>query len=144
MKTSDVATARAVSDKMSAADLQIFELLGIRIDNVEPGRARVKLKVREDMVNSHRYAHGGIAYTLADTAFAYACSSENDSIVTLSAHVVYTKAAKQDDELTAEAVVTTRGSRTGTCDVEVTNQHGDVIARYQGVYFRRGQPIVDD
>ena len=144
MKASDTAIAQAVVDKMSEADLQIFDLLGIRIDSVEPGRARMKLTVREDMVNSHRYAHGGIAYTLADTAFAYACSSENDSIVTLSAHVVYTKAAKQDDELTAEAVVTTRGSRTGTCDVEVTNQHGDVIARYQGVYFRRGQPIVKD
>ncbi len=137
------AVAKAVGEHLAVADQKILELLGIEIDSVTPGQAVCRMVVRDDMVNSHGYCHGGLIFTLADTAFAYACSSNNQAGVTLSANTIFSTAAKLGDTLVATARLAVEGGRTGSCDVEVTNQTGEVIARLQGVWYRVKRQIVE-
>ncbi len=132
----------AVAKKMAEADRLILELTGIRIEDVTAGSAVCSMAVREDMVNSHAYCHGGLVFTLADTAFAYACSSGNRASVTLSANIAFIQPAKLGDTLTASATLISEGGRTGVCEVNVTNQDGDKIARYQGTCYRMRDPVV--
>lgn len=136
--------ARAVADSMATADQKIFDLLGISVLEAVPGAAVTAMAVREDMVNSHAYCHGGLVYTLADTAFAYAVSSHNRASVTLCGQIQYIKPARLGDQLTASARVSSLGGRTGTCDVVVRNQTDRVIARFSGTAFRLDSEVVEN
>ncbi|MEM7348590.1 MAG: hydroxyphenylacetyl-CoA thioesterase PaaI [Chloroflexota bacterium] len=142
MSQNEQELATAVTAQLVEADQKLIDLLGFEIEAVTPGRAVCHMKVREDMVNSHRYCQGGLIFALADHAFAYACMSRNQAGVTLSAQIMYTQAAQLGDTLTATAQVVTDGGRTATCDVEVTNQKDEIIARYQGVNYRVKTKVV--
>jgi acyl-CoA thioesterase len=106
--------------------------LGMELAAIAPGYARVLLTVREDMLNGVAICHGGISYTLADTAFAYACNSHNRIAVAQSCSVTYPAAARLGDRLTAECREILRKGRNGTYDCTVTNQEGVVIALFRG------------
>lgn len=134
--------AQAVADTMATADRKIFDLLGISVVSATAGSAVTTMTVRADMVNSHAYCHGGLVYTLADTAFAYAVSSHNRASVTLCGQIQYIKPAKLDDQLFASAQVSSLGGRTGTCDVVVRNQADDTVARFSGTAFRLDTEVV--
>ena len=131
-----------IGRKLTERDRPVLDLFGIRVERVEPGKSRLTLKVQDNMVNAHRYCHGGIVYSLADTAFAYASQSDNGASVTLSADIFYVQPAMIGDELRAEAQVITRASHTGTCDVEVTNQRGEPVVRFRGIYYRWGGSVL--
>ena len=113
--------ANAVKEHLVEVDRKLMKLLGIVVEEVTPGRAVCNMVVREDMVNSHLYCQGGLIFTLADHALAYACMSGNRAGVTLSAQVIFTNPAKLGDTLTATAQIVRDGGRTASCDVEVTN-----------------------
>ena len=106
--------------------------LGIRIIEVRPGQARLAMRVREDMVNGHHVCHGGMVFALADTAFAYACNSYNESTVAAAASVDFLAPARENDELSALAVELWRTGRSGLYEVTVSNQHGERIALFRG------------
>ncbi len=137
-------TARAIGQHLAKTDHKFLDLLGITVDTVTPGRAVCSLTVRDDMLNSGRFCHGGFIFFLADNAFAYACLSSNQAMVTLSSHIAFTHAAKLGDRLTATARVITQSGRTGTGDVEVVNQDGAVVARFQGVSYRRKETVLKE
>jgi acyl-CoA thioesterase len=105
--------------------------LGIELVDAGEGRAVTRMTVRADMVNGHAMAHGGLIFTLADTAFACACNSYGPVTVAASADIVFVAPARAGDVLHAEAVVRTRFGRSGVYDVTV-RRDGEVIAEFRG------------
>ncbi len=112
------------------------QALGMRIDAVRPGWARVVMQVRADMVNGHGVCHGGIVFSLGDSAFAFACNSHNDATVGAAASIDFLAAAREGDELTAEASETWRTKRNGIYEIVVSNQRGERIALFRGRSYR--------
>ena len=112
------------------------QALGMRIDAVRPGWARVVMRVRADMVNGHGVCHGGIVFSLGDSAFAFACNSHNDATVGAAASIDFLAAAREGDELTAEASETWRTKRNGIYEIVVSNQRGERIALFRGRSYR--------
>jgi len=143
MKQEPQALADAIKTHLVAADQKLSNLLGMVVEEMTPNRVVCSMIVRDDMVNSHFYCQGGLIFTLADQAFAYACMSSNKASVTLSAQIIFTHPAKLGDTLTATAQVITESGRTATCDVTVTNQEQKVIARCSGVTYRMKKPLVE-
>src|SRR5882724_3623569 len=103
---------------MMAADAA-SHALGIELVEAIQGRAVARMTIRADMVNGHAIAHGGLIFTLADTAFACACNSYGPATVAAAAEIVFVAPARAGDVLTAEAVVRTRFGRAGVYDVTV-------------------------
>jgi acyl-CoA thioesterase len=108
------------------------QALGMRILEVRPGYARLSMTVREDMVNGHKLCHGGLIFTLADSAFAFACNTYNSVTVASAASVEFLLPARLDDELTATAEERSRSKRTGVYDVVVRNKQGESVALFRG------------
>jgi acyl-CoA thioesterase len=106
--------------------------LGVVLDEIEPGRARLSMTVRDDMVNSHELCHGGMIFSLADCAFAYSCNSRNQKTVAAGATIDYLSAARLGDRLTAVAEERALAGRTGIYDVRVVDQNGELIAFFRG------------
>lgn len=106
--------------------------LGIELDDVGPGRARMRMRVAGTMVNGHGTVHGGYLFLLADAAFAYACNSHGPAAVAQSAQVTFLRPAAVGDELVAEAVERGRAGRTGVYDVTVRQAAGEAVAEFRG------------
>jgi acyl-CoA thioesterase len=106
--------------------------LGMRIDAMGPGYARLSMTVRPDMLNGFKICHGGFITLLADSAFAFACNSTNELTLAAGILVDFVAPAKQGDLLTAEAREVAQAGRTGVYDVTVTNQRGATIALLRG------------
>lgn len=122
--------ARRCADLMWADD-RASQSLGMEIIGVGPGTATLTMVVREDMVNGHGIGHGGFTFSLADSAFAFACNSYNRRTVAHSCEITYLAPTRLGDTLTAEAVERSRDGRDGTYDVTVRT--GDaVVARFVG------------
>jgi acyl-CoA thioesterase len=107
--------------------------LGIVVTAVGPGRAILTLDVRDTMLNGHSICHGGYIFTLADSAFAYACNSYNQLTVAQQNQITFVAPAQQGDTLTATALEVSRTGRSGTYDVTVTNAEHQTIALMRGL-----------
>lgn len=116
--------------------------LGMRLDAVRPGWARVVMTVRADMLNGHRICHGGLVFALADSAFAFACNSYNDSTVAAAASIDFLAAAREGDELAAEAAELWRTGRNGIYEIVVLNQRGERVALFRGRSYRVDGQVV--
>ena len=106
--------------------------LGMHIVRVAPGHAELAMTVRHDMVNGHAICHGGIVFTLADSAFAFACNSYNFNTVANGCAIEFLAPAHEGDVLTAIAREQAQAGRNGVYDVEVRNQEGVTIAHFRG------------
>jgi acyl-CoA thioesterase len=118
------------------------QALGMRITGVRPGWARVAMTVRADMLNGHGVCHGGIVFALGDSAFAFACNSHNERTVAAAATIDFLAAAREDDELTAEASELWRTRRNGIYEITVSNQRGERIALFRGRSYRIDGQVV--
>ena len=129
MTPNELAAACAASmwddDKASQA-------LGMRIDHVAPGEAIMSMVVTEPMVNGHGTCHGGYIFTLADSAFAFACNTYNQNTVGQQAAITYIAPAFAGETLTAEAREVSKRGRGGIYDVIVKNPTGETIAVFRG------------
>jgi acyl-CoA thioesterase len=122
--------ARACADAMWAED-DASKGLGMEIVEIGPGFATLAMAVRPDMVNGQRIAHGGFIFTLADSAFAFACNSHNERVVAAQGQITFITPGRLGDRLVAKAREVTRSGRSGIYDVRVTA--GDiVIAEFRG------------
>jgi acyl-CoA thioesterase len=110
--------------------------LGVSLDEIAPGRARVSMTVRDDMVNSHGTCHGGVIFLLADCAFEYSCNSRNQKTVAAGATIDYTSPSRLGDRLTAIAEERSLAGRTGVYDVQVVDQDEKLIACFRGRSYR--------
>lgn len=107
--------------------------LGMRIEDVGPGVATLSMAVRPDMLNGHGMCHGGFIFSLADSAFAFACNSYNRLAVAQTNQITYVDRAFAGERLVADAREAALAGRTGTYDVTVTAPDGRVIALFRGV-----------
>ncbi|HVA37301.1 MAG TPA: hydroxyphenylacetyl-CoA thioesterase PaaI [Candidatus Dormibacteraeota bacterium] len=121
---------------------RVAEWLGIVLEEIAPGRARMTMRVRPEMVNTHGVCHGGLIFTLADTAFGYACNSHNLNTVAAGASIEFIAPARLGDALTAVAQERALTGRTGVYDVEVTDGQGRRIALFRGKSHRISGTVV--
>src|SRR5690349_4074036 len=119
-------TAERVGAGMFAEDAA-SQGLGISVDAMGPGYARLSMSVRPDMLNGFKICHGGFITTLADSAFAFACNSANQLTVAAAIAVDFIAPAREGDRLTAEAKELALAGRSGVYDVKVVNQRGELI-----------------
>jgi len=108
------------------------KLLGMRLLEVGPGRARLSMRVTGEMVNGQKVCHGGLIFSLADSSFGYACNTHNQRALAASCSIEFLAPAQLGDELTADAQEAAHAGRTRVYDVRVTNQAGEVIALFRG------------
>ncbi|SEW31255.1 acyl-CoA thioesterase [Aliiroseovarius sediminilitoris] len=106
--------------------------LGMSLDRIGPGHAVISMKVRGNMVNGHGICHGGFIFTLADSAFAFACNSYNHCVVAQHNSITYLMPGKLGELLTATASETSRTGRSGIYDVTVTGEDGRNVALFRG------------
>jgi acyl-CoA thioesterase len=133
--------AEAVREGMYARD-HTAQALGITVEAIGPGFARCRMTVRQDMVNGHDTCHGGLTFTLADCAFAYACNACNRATVALGAQISFLAPARLGDVLIATAREQSRAGRTGVYDVEVATADATKVALFRGTsYETRGEVV---
>jgi acyl-CoA thioesterase len=106
--------------------------MGVQLEEVRPGYARLRMRVTENMVNGQKVCHGGLIFSLADSSFGFACNSHNQHALAASCAIDFLAPAALGDELTAEASEAAHAGRTRIYDVRVTNQEGTLIAVFRG------------
>jgi len=123
--------ARRAVEALYARDLAA-QALGIEVLDVAPGNVRVAMRVRSDMLNGHGICHGGFQFTLADTAFAYACNALGEAMVAAGAGIEFLAPVANGERLIATASETSRTARQGIYDVVITNSSGESVAHFRG------------
>lgn len=118
-------------------------MLGIKLDMIAPGRARMTMKVTRRMLNGHATCHGGIIFTLADTAFAYACNARNRVSVALRCDISFNRPVKLGEVLTATGDERALAGRTGVYDITVTNHAGEAVALFRGTSYGTNGTVVE-
>jgi acyl-CoA thioesterase len=131
----------AVVQHMMEHDL-FSQWLGIEVLDVKEGSSRIRMTLREEMINGFGVIHGGVTFSLADSAFAFACNNRNNLSMALDTSINFTKATMPGDVLTAEATEIHNGRSTGLYLITITNQLGQQVAHFKGTCFRTGKPLV--
>jgi acyl-CoA thioesterase len=134
-------TPQAVVKHMMQNDL-FSQWLGIEVLQVEEGYSKISMTVRSEMVNGFGIVHGGIAFSLADSAFAFACNNRNNLSVALDTAINFLKPVQVGDVLLAEAKEIHNGKSTGLYHITITNQHNHTVAVFKGTCFRTHKPLV--
>ena len=139
------ADPQALAEEVSAAIWsrdRATNALAMQILGVKPGYAMMSMPVRADMLNGHHICHGGYIFTLADSAFAYACNSYNKNTVASACHIDFLAPAREGDILQAEAVERSLSGRTGVYDVTVRTRGGKTIALFRGKSYRISGEVI--
>jgi acyl-CoA thioesterase len=123
--------ARRALERMRASD-NVADELGIEIDVRAAGEATARMRITDAMTNGHAIAHGGLIFTLADTAFAYACNGYEAATVARSCSIEFLSPARAGDQLTADAREVVRRGRGGVYDATVRDASGAIIAEFRG------------
>jgi len=116
---------------------------GIQIEEARAGYARLSMKARADMLNSHGIAHGGMIFALADTAFAYVCNGANHASVAAQASIVFLDKVREGETLIAEATEVVREGRAGVTRVAVRTVDGRAIAEFTGYSRTIGGAVIE-
>jgi acyl-CoA thioesterase len=132
MALSPVELAAKVGEAMFAVDAASKDFLRMELVACEPGRAVMRMEVREPMLNGHKICHGGLIFTLADSTFAFACNSHNKVTVAAGCNIEFLKPAHLGDVLTCEGLEQVLQGRHGIYDMKVRNQRGEVVAMFRG------------
>lgn len=136
-------TPQQVVDHMMKHDL-FSQWLGIEVLCITAGHSRIRMTVREEMINGFGIVHGGIAFSLADSAFAFACNNRNVLSVALDTSINFTKPVHVGDVLIAEAKELHNGKSTGLYHITITNQHDHIVALFKGTCFRTHKSLIDN
>ncbi len=133
--------ANKVVDHMMQNDL-FSQWLGIEVIEVREGYSKIKMTVRTEMINGFGIVHGGIAFSLADSCFAFACNNRNVLSVALDTSINFTKPVHVGDVLTAEAKEMHNGKSTGLYHITITNQNQHIVALFKGTCFRTNKKLI--
>ena len=124
--------ARRVGQAMWAVDTASKDTMGMQLVQCSPGYAVVRMEVKALHLNSHQICHGGFIFALADTTFAFACNSHNKVTVAAGCSIEFLKSGQLGDVLTCVGTEQTLTGRHGIYDMQVRNQHSEVIAMFRG------------
>lgn len=116
--------------------------LGIEVLDVKEGYSKIKMTIRDEMVNGFGIIHGGITFSLADSAFAFACNNRNQLSVALDTSINFIKPVHVGDELTAEATEVHNGKSTGLYHIEIFNKKNHKVAQFKGLCYRTDKMLV--
>jgi acyl-CoA thioesterase len=141
------ATPQALAERVAAgmyARDRASQAMGMEIAAIGPGYAELTMTVRADMLNGHAICHGGFIFTLADSAFAFACNSYNLTTVASGCAIDFVEPAREGDVLAAMARERSVSGRMGVYDIEVTNQRGETVAYFRGKSYRIKGHVIED
>ncbi len=133
--------ANKVVSGMMQNDL-FSQWMGLVVLEVKEGYSKVRMTIRKEMLNGFGIVHGGLAFSLADSAFAFACNNRNNISVALDVTITFTKAVNVGDVLTADAKEIHNGRSTGVYIITITNQKNEQVAFFKGTCFRTGKPLI--
>jgi acyl-CoA thioesterase len=133
--------ARSVVSHMMENDF-FSQWMGVEVLEVREGYSRIQMNIRKEMVNGFGIVHGGIPFSLADSAFAFACNNRNNLSVALDVNIAFTKAVNVGDTLTAEAKEFHNGRSTGVYLITVSNQKDEQVAFFKGTCFRTSKVLI--
>lgn len=136
------ALAQKVVDHMMEHDL-FSQWLGIELVDIKEGYSKIRMTVRKEMINGFAIVHGGIAFSLADSAFAFACNNRNNLSVALDTSINFTKSVHVGDTLIAEATEIHNGRSTGLYHITIFNQKNEPVAHFKGTCFRKGKTLIE-
>jgi acyl-CoA thioesterase len=143
-KSDEQRLAEAVGREMLAQD-EASRALGMVVEEIGPGQARLRMRVRDDMINGHDLCHGGLIFTLADSAFAFACNARNRVTVAAAAEIQFVSPARKGETLVAVARERASSGRTGIYDIEVAEAaSGRLVALFRGRAHRIDGTIVEE
>ena len=131
-------TAKEIIDKMMAVD-EMSQWLGIEILDYTPGAISVKMTVRQEMVNGFNVAHGGITYSLADSALAFSSNSRGIHSMSIETSISHLKKVNAGDVLTVHTKELTLSRKTGVYMMDVYNQNEELVAHFKGTVYRTGK-----
>lgn len=134
-------TSQQVVNHMMENDL-FSQWLGIEVLEIKDGYSKIKMIVREEMINGFGIVHGGIAFSLADSAFAFACNNRNVLSVALDTSINFIKPVHVDDVLIAEAKELHHGKSTGLYHINITNQRDHLVAQFKGLCYRTDKSLI--
>jgi acyl-CoA thioesterase len=120
------------------------QAIGMELVHIGPGEARMRMGITAQMVNGHGICHGGYIFSLADSAFAFACNSRNDRMVAQHCAISFLRPAKRDMVLTAAAQERSRAGRSGIYDITVAEEGGAVIAEFRGTARSLGTKFFEE
>ncbi|MCZ2458202.1 MAG: hydroxyphenylacetyl-CoA thioesterase PaaI [Chitinophagales bacterium] len=118
--------------------------MGVEILEIKEGYSKIKMIIRREMANGFGIVHGGIPFSLADSAFAFACNNRNNLSVALDANINFTRPVNTGDLLTAEAKEVHNGKNTGVYLITLTNQKNETVALFKGICFRTGKKLIPE
>ena len=133
--------ANDVVSHMMKHDL-FSQWLGIEVLEIKEGYSKIKMTVRPEMINGFGIVHGGIAFSLADSAFAFACNNRNNLSVALDTSINFIKPVHVGDLLIAETKELHNGRTTGLYHITITNQNGHMVALFKGTCFRTNKSLL--
>jgi acyl-CoA thioesterase len=134
---------RSVVDHMMENDF-FSQWMQVKVLEVKEGYSKIQMAIRKEMVNGFGIVHGGIPFSLADSAFAFACNNRNNLSVALDVTITFTKAMHIGDVLTAEAKEVHNGRSTGVYLITITNQKNEQVALFKGTCFRTGKVLLPE
>lgn len=132
--------AKRIAIKMHKNDL-FSQTLGIKLVEASPGKVTLRMNVRKDMTNGYDIGHGGVIFSLADSALAYASGTRGKRVLALETNISFVKKARPGDELTADAEELHLGNRTGVYSITIRNQNKDPVAHFRGTVYRSDKEI---
>jgi acyl-CoA thioesterase len=135
-------TPQSVISQMMKDDL-FSQWLGISVIEISEGYSKIQMTVRPEMMNGLGIVHGGVAFSLADSCFAFACNNRNNLSVALDTSINFTKPVHIGDVLIAEAKELHNGRSTGLYHITITNQENMVVALFKGTCFRTNKKLID-
>lgn len=135
-------TATEVVQHMMQHD-RFSQWLGIEVLEIKEGYSRIQMTVRDEMVNGFGIVHGGVAFSLADSAFAFACNNRNVLSVALDTSINFIKPVHVGDLLIAEGTELHNGKSTGLYQIQIKNQHDHVVAVFKGTCFRTHRNLIE-
>lgn len=135
--------AEQVFNKMMEKDY-CSQWLGIKPIILEEGHCKIKMTVKREMLNGYSILHGGIAYTFADSAFAFASNSYGRIAVSINGAMTFSKSAKEGEVLFAEAKALNVTYKTADFDVNVMNEKGEIYYRFRGTVYRKSQEVLGE
>jgi acyl-CoA thioesterase len=115
--------------------------LGLEIDESGTGYCRLHYRINDQMLNGHGIVHGGVLFSAADSAFAFACNSHGILTVALDVSITFTRPAHNGDLLFVEAREMYLGNKTGVYDIRTTNESGELVALFKGTAYRTSQQV---
>ena len=117
--------------------------MGIKLIEVREKYCLIEMPVKKEMINGLKTVHGGITFSLADSALAFSSNNTNDASVALNCMINFTKAVKLGDTLTAESVLISDTRKTGVYDISITNQHKVLVATFRGTVYKIDRKVTE-